>query len=84
MGIKEIYFLGVDATGINGEDEKYEHFYSETKLTSQCKAKQVILAYETAKKYAENHGIKIYNATRGGELEIFDRVNFDTMFKCES
>ncbi len=30
-----------------------------------------------AKNYADSHGIKILNATRGGKLEVFERVNFD-------
>ncbi len=36
--------------------------------------------YKAAKKYAEENGIKIYNATRGGKLEIFERVEYDTLF----
>jgi len=36
-------------------------------------------AYKTARDYAESHGIKIYNATRGGKLEIFERVDFDSL-----
>lgn len=36
--------------------------------------------YIAAKRYADEHGIKIYNATRGGKLEVFERVNFDTLF----
>jgi len=31
--------------------------------------------YQVARDYAEVHGIKIYNATRGGKLEIFERVD---------
>jgi hypothetical protein len=40
-------------------------------------------AYATAKKYADNKEIKIYNATRGGHLEEFERINFDDIF-CNS
>lgn len=36
--------------------------------------------YQAAKKYTDNHGIKIYNATRGGNLEVFERVDFDSLF----
>lgn len=36
--------------------------------------------YIAVKKYADEHGIKIYNATRGGKLEVFERVDFDTLF----
>jgi hypothetical protein len=37
-------------------------------------------AYECAETYTRRHGIRIYNATRGGELEFFERVDFDTLF----
>ncbi len=36
--------------------------------------------YKSAGNYADIHGIKIYNATRGGKLEVFERVNFDSLF----
>lgn len=35
--------------------------------------------FEAAKRYADSHGIKIYNATRGGNLEVFERVDFDSL-----
>jgi len=34
-----------------------------------------------SRKYAEEKGIQIYNATRGGKLEIFNRVNLDELFE---
>jgi hypothetical protein len=37
-------------------------------------------AYGTAKRYADGHGFKILNATRGGSLDVFERVDFDTLF----
>ena len=30
--------------------------------------------------YTNKHEINIYNAIRGGGLEIFSRVNFDSLF----
>lgn len=81
MGFKEIYLLGVDFSyGGKGKDSQYDHFYQEEKLVSIGYERQVYLAYLSAKKYAEEHGIKIYNATRGGKLEIFERVDFDSLF----
>ena len=80
LGFKEIYLLGVDC--------KYEyrstgnHFYkvsSEDKLEHNTDG--MIKAFESAKKYADENGIKIYNATRGGALEVFDRVDFDALFE---
>ncbi len=80
MGFKEIYLLGVDFTGANEHGSRYGHFYSECELTSVSYTDQVKLAYEKAKLYADEHGIKIYNATRGGRLEVFERVDFDSVF----
>ena len=39
-----------------------------------------IWGYRAARRYADSHGIKIYNATRGGKLEVFERVSFDNLF----
>ncbi len=36
--------------------------------------------FQMAKQYADTNSIQIYNATRGGKLEVFDRVNFDNLF----
>lgn len=80
MGCKEIYLLGVDASGINGKYEKYTHFYKEEVLKATCFSYQVYISYLSAKDYADKHGIEIYNATRGGELEVFRRINFDELF----
>ena len=41
----------------------------------------MVLAYKSAKKYADSHGIRIYNATRGGKLEVFERIDFDSLFE---
>lgn len=41
---------------------------------------QMIKGFKVAKKYAENNNIQIYNATRGGKLEVFERVDFDSLF----
>jgi hypothetical protein len=39
-----------------------------------------LLGYNAAKLVFEKDGRKIYNATRGGKLEVFERVNFDNLF----
>lgn len=81
MGIKEIYLLGVDFSGYGNQGATYGHFYEEKAPDGICFYKQNLLAYQSAKKYADAHGIKIYNATRGGNLEVFERVDFDSLFK---
>ena len=39
------------------------------------------LAYQKAETYSRKHGFRIYNATRGGRLEAFERVDFDGLFQ---
>ena len=39
-----------------------------------------VRAYLAARQYAEQHGIRIVNATRGGKLNVFKRVSFDSLF----
>lgn len=39
-----------------------------------------LAGYQVAKKYADKHDVKIFNATRGGKLEVFERVDFDELF----
>ncbi len=80
MGFKEIYLLGVDFTGGDTTDGEYSHFHAEEELVAVCYKDHVWSAYTSAKQYADEHGIKIYNATRGGKLEIFPRIDFDSLF----
>lgn len=37
-------------------------------------------SYELARHVFERHGRKIYNATAGGKLEVFERVEFESIF----
>lgn len=42
--------------------------------------RSVMQAFRKAERYSRAHGFRIYNATRGGKLEEFQRVNFDSLF----
>lgn len=84
MGFKEIYLLGVDFSW--GEDGRDSHFckeYINNKLAQEgLKYRgEIMHAYISAQNYADLHGIDIYNATRGGQLEVFKRVDFDELFQ---
>jgi hypothetical protein len=74
MGFKEIYLVGIDWSGINPEREM-SHFDGE--VWTDLPANQFRAGYVSAKKYADSHGIKIYNASRGGDLELYERVDLD-------
>lgn len=94
MGFSEIYLLGVDhnyhvTVDINGNvvvDPDAKDYFCEG-YDADIK-EQVIhdmgnntRAYLDARAYCEQSGkTVIYNATRGGKLEVFERVDFDALF----
>lgn len=90
MGIKEIYIIGCDnhyareikrdGIIVNNGGNSYFKGASQKEQATAAATWQMNVAYEFARKYADTHGIKIYNATRGGYLEAFERVDFDTLF----
>jgi hypothetical protein len=88
MGFKEIYLIGTDFEFKENRIEDNNHFVkdyygSQKQLVRNAyyHTDEILLAYQKAYEYAEEHDIKIYNATRGGKLEIFERVNFDSLFR---
>lgn len=80
MGFSEIYLLGCDCSW--GKDKK-NHIVESGFFDKRCFSNPVRqrVAYQCAKDYADSHNIKIYNATRGGELETFERVNLDEVLE---
>ena len=89
MGFKTIYLLGIDhnysriihrdgTVENNIEVQNYSDDLVDDGLGVQF-VDNTTEAYEEARKYAENKGIKILNATRGGKLEVFPRVEFDRL-----
>lgn len=77
MGFKEIYLLGCDC---NYPDDKSKRHFIETghyDPTYKTIGLKMIEAYKVAKKFADENDVNIYNATRGGMLEVFPRVDLD-------
>lgn len=84
-GFSEIYLIGCDHNYVAPQaGAAGNHFikdYQGKKLNTPVYQKdKVELAYRSARQYCDAHGIHIYNATRGGKLEVFDRVDFDSLF----
>ncbi len=75
MGFTEIYLLGTDCT-YSGEKEHFIDSGVEDRSRKYATQKLTV-GYQAARDFADSHGIKIYNATRGGVLEVFERVNLD-------
>jgi len=94
MGFKEIYLLGIDfsyssVVHMDGtiSSHNVKDYFSDNYLAGKKIEEFAWLpnlerqeqAYIKARELAEQNGIKIYNATRGGKLEVFERVDFDTL-----
>lgn len=89
MGFSKIYLLGMDHSfsrertkdGQFIECKKQDHSQIlDCGQVNYFEIDKTTLAYMAARKYAETHGVRIYNATRGGKLEVFERFNFDKLF----
>lgn len=87
MGFKDIYIIGADATYkldkthfVEGEWEK-KHKKAQKGLA--LAVQRSMIAYWRIKEHYNKKGINIYNATRGGMLEIFPRVNLDEVISNE-
>lgn len=95
MGFSEIYLIGVDhnysryidSSGNIVEDPTVKDYFSASYDTD---FKNVIgrnlgdttLAYLSVEELSRKLGsFRVYNATRGGKLEVFQRVDFDSIFK---
>lgn len=84
MGFKEIFLLGVDfnySDDVYAESnhfEGYQKHYKDIRL-NEIKPERMLNAYRKAKKIAEAEGKNIYNATRGGKLEVFERRTLDSI-----
>lgn len=91
MGIREMYIIGCDnsygiekrkdGTIVNNGTHSYFTGSDEKSDKVVGSPWEMNIAYEYARQYADAHGIKIFNATRGGHLEAFKRVDFDTLFQ---
>lgn len=85
-GFDKIYLLGCDCsylkTGLKHVNEPKEmqiRGYGSMEATMEL-LDYHINAYQKIRKYAEKNNIEIFNATRGGYLEVFERVDFEDLF----
>lgn len=93
MGCKEIYLLGVDHSykqtvddngNVSTDNSVTDYFTKDYAATMENKnipnLQATTRSYQQAKEHCDNNNIMVYNATRGGKLEVFPRVNFDDLF----
>ncbi|MDY3861495.1 MAG: 6-hydroxymethylpterin diphosphokinase MptE-like protein [Ruminococcus sp.] len=93
MGYSEIYLIGVDhnfsrMADKNGNvivDKTVKDHYGDVKNADEntkgiFNIDAATQSFIDLKAYGDKKGVKIYNATRGGKLEVFPRVDFDSLF----
>ena len=78
MGFKELYLLGCDCNQAVGKVNHFMengHEESEDKLATS--ADRNIFGHVEIKKFCDAKGVKVFNATRGGALEVYPRVKLE-------
>lgn len=96
MGFREIYLLGCDNSyyrqgndapgtvlGANDVGQGYfcENYLKQDEVMVLGDLGKCERGYNIAKKYVQEHGGGIYNATRGGKLEVFQRIKLEDILK---
>ncbi len=82
MGFKEIYFIGADNNYTKDSRHFSESEMNDNQLGTEDFSDIVTLArrgFSACAEFAGKRGVKIYNATRGGKLEVFERVDLDVI-----
>lgn len=80
MGFEEIYLIGADCNfGGSEKHSKIVAYKGSDQITESPEYiyKCLMRDYKRAYSFAEKNNIHIYNATRGGKLEIFPRKDLD-------
>ena len=93
MGFTKVYIIGVDFSyNMKNVDSKNQTFQStgnnyfikgyasEGQTLNLSSEEAMILGYQAARNAFESNNREIYNATRGGKLEVFERKNLDEVF----
>ena len=93
MGFSEIYLLGCDHNAILNYSENFsnKHFYPEEKsklITDRAsKFKDSLITcirlwdqYEMLNTIAQHKNIKIFNATKQSLLDVFDKVDYESLY----
>ena len=72
----------VEGMRANQDDEHADHVpltqFEAYRMRGFADLRKTALGYAMCREWAESHGVSIRNATRGGKLEAFERVDFDS------
>ena len=75
MGFKEIYFIGTDCTYNNNKSHFIDHGVKDSHAL--LAGKRLIYCHGKFKEWADSKGVKVYNCTRGGMLEVYPRKKLE-------
>ena len=97
MGFTEVYLIGMDFDYLIPDSHKrtgdvllsdtddpnhfHKDYFGAGKTWKDPKLDRVLMNYQMANLVFSSVGRKIYNATVGGKLEVFDRVDFETLLR---
>lgn len=95
MGCNPIYLIGcdmtykvpdhVDGTVITSREDDVNHFdpryFGPGKRWHHPRVDRMILCLEHAAQHLAAQGVRVYNATLGGKLEVFPRVAYEHIFQ---
>lgn len=94
MGFRRIYLIGVDFSyavtqKLDGRTYKYQgennyfikDYMKPGEVADMPNVNANLMAFQAAKEAIENAGRTVCNATRGGKLEVFKRVDLDELFE---
>ena len=84
MGFKEVYVIGADCNySGNNQHSNVANYTPKVKISKNA-GNHVLKAWRSIKKHLENKDMKVYNATRGGMLELFPRVKLEDVLNKEA
>ena len=79
MGFKEIYLLGCDCN----YNQKKTHFvdYGFRDPKAAIAGDRILIAHSEFKKFADSIGVMVINCTRGGMLEVYQRMKLEEVME---
>ncbi|RZJ82480.1 MAG: DUF115 domain-containing protein [Flavobacterium sp.] len=94
LGFKEIYMIGFDHSYkvtekieshvITSDHDDVNHihpnYFGKGYRWHDPNVERMELAYVRAKSFFESKGVKVFNATVGGKLEVFERIDYVSLF----
>jgi len=93
LGLNPVYLIGCDhyykevkdiKEGIPVRHTSQNHFSEKYRakgeLVNPAPIENMTKSYQVAQRYCEESDFRIFNATRGGHLEVFPRVSLDEIF----